>query len=76
MNFHFLGRGFLGHGDCELEQPIAEACLDVVGLHALQQGYQAFDGTISELALYRHVARTMVLISARPSIKRATGSFL
>jgi hypothetical protein len=37
MNFHFLGCGFLRHWDSELEQPVAEACLDVFGLHALRE---------------------------------------
>jgi hypothetical protein len=31
--------------------PLLKACLDVFGLHALGQGHQAFDGTISELAV-------------------------
>ncbi len=50
-NLHFLGRGLLRYWNGELEQPVAEACLDVFGLHALRDCNQALDGPIAELAV-------------------------
>ena len=55
VNLHFLGRGLLRYWNGELEQPVAEACLDF-GPHALRECNQALDGPIAELAV-KEVAR-------------------
>ena len=42
VNLNFLGRALLRNWDGQLEQAIAEARLDVFGLHTLGKGHRAF----------------------------------
>ena len=68
VNLHFLGRGFVGYWDDELEQPVAEACLDVFGFHILREGNQALDGPIAELAVKEVALLGFVLLLTRGRI--------
>ena len=65
VNLHFLGRGFVEYWDDELEQPVAEACLDVFGLHILREGNQALDRPLAELAVKEVALLGFVLLLTR-----------